>query len=287
MQDDLTGEDVFSEIFLLRGNSDKTIIVVEGPSDLRTFELHVDEDQVELVVGHDRPRVQRAIDIVDKTEVPKVVGVVDSDLDRFFGADPDSLSANLIATEYYDLESDLFFWSDVADRVIRAYASVSSLRQKPDGCDANKPTDMIVKLCLVVGALRLISQLHSYNLMLRELPLGACIDRKIPSYRYTELAALIKSKSKASVKSDSEIEILLTACAASGWNDLRSCCGHDLISILTGALDVWWGNRVSKENVRNALRVAVDLSQFKKMKVGRLLAEWAAVNNAKVWRDSA
>src|SRR5690349_18426064 len=104
MQDELTGEDVFSEIFLLRGSSDKPIVLVEGPSDLRTFELHVD-DGIELVVGHDRPRVERAIEIVDQREIPKVVGVIDADLDRFFGKEPDDLSPNLVSTEFYDLES--------------------------------------------------------------------------------------------------------------------------------------------------------------------------------------
>lgn len=287
MRDELTGEDVFSEIFLLRGNSSKAIIVVEGPSDLRTLELHVNEDDVELVVGHDRPRVERAIDLVDEKQVPKVVGVIDADLDRYFGLDPDSRSGNLISTEHYDLESDLFFWPDVADRVIRAYASVGNLRQKPDGCRPNRPSEAIVGLCLIVGAVRLLSQLHSYDLMLRELPLGACIDRKLPNYRISELAAMIKSKSKSTPKSESEIRILIEACAASGWSDVKSCCGHDLISLVTGGMDVWWGNRVSKENVRNALRLAVDSNQFRQMKVGRSLAAWAKENDASIWGESA
>src|SRR4051794_19033266 len=126
MQDLLTGDDLFSEIILLRSDDDRAIILLEGPSDCRALDAHLNEDQCKSIPAHGKDLVINAVELANQNGITGIVGVLDQDYDHLFGLP--SSRANIVYVDAHDLDSLVFYAPTVASRVWSQFASMDVLR---------------------------------------------------------------------------------------------------------------------------------------------------------------
>lgn len=281
----LSADDIFSEILLRRSADPRTILIVEGPTDLDALDPHLDEARCDIIAGNGSLSVSGAVSHANNQGVVRVLGLIDAD---FFGvsANVTGPPVNVFMTSFYDLDAELFNTPLLVDRLVSAFADrnrvVSALGAATFTGGARR---MAVSLAAPLGYLRLASLEYGWSLALRDFPLAATIDRNPIHCNSSRLIAIAMSKSQSTTSiSPARVAAGLAAIAANApCASDRVCSGHDLASALAALIRLCGGS-IGAEVVERNLRSACNCDVLRSFAFALAVSAWAATHRTRVFK---
>src|SRR6476469_6664888 len=102
MKPGLSGEDIFAELLMLRTADHRTIVLVEGPSDCRALDPHINEEESRTIPTFSKSALERVVALVDDEDFERALGILDRDWVDVLH--PPVASDNVVYTDDYDLE---------------------------------------------------------------------------------------------------------------------------------------------------------------------------------------
>ena len=285
MRQGLTPDDLFALVLLMRSADHRTLILVEGPSDSAVLDPHIDSQHCVTIPGHGKNNVVAAVRLSNGQHVDAVVGVVDADFHGLVGETryPD----NLITTELYDLDAELFFSDNVVARVINAFANHASLSQHMQLTQCGPPEDVAVNVAAAIGALRYIAASEGLSLNLSRFPVQEVVDAATASCDLYRLVLLAFRRSSApGINPTWLMDRLADVMAHPPAPARRLCCGHDLSAALGHFMRREWGARMGADQVERTMRAAIGCDAFRNLSVRKKLARWAEAAGVSVWHGA-
>ncbi len=159
MLKEIDGYYVAAQARLLRQVRNRTILVVEGPSDAKVFRRFVDDSACEIEVGFGKSNVCEAMDLLEDEGFPGVIGVIDADFDRITGTTYGL--ENLCVTDGHDLDLMIFLSSSL-ERYIEEFGD--RVRIEKQFRDIAAVRAKIIDCCLPLAYCRLVSECRKLRL---------------------------------------------------------------------------------------------------------------------------
>lgn len=170
MQRTLKPEDIANEISMLASFGGDAVLAVEGVTDSRLYGKFCN-DNVQIVVGHSKSNVRRAVDECwNNRNIDNVVGIVDADLDRIRGR---KRTPPIFSTDQRDLET-MMLASPALDDVLTEYADKDALESFTN--EYGPVFDAVVSACYPIGLMMYVSEKYKLSLNFRNLDFGLFID---------------------------------------------------------------------------------------------------------------
>lgn len=265
---------IANAIRLKRSDHKGCFLVVEGRDDRLFFEQFTDHTTCHIVVAETKEKVVQIIQILDNTNFPGVVGIIDADFDRIEGHEWGS--TNLIPLETHDLEA-LLIRSPALDRVLVEFGS----HEKIEAFE-HDIREALVASALPIGCLRLHSRRAGLNLKFQGLRYSSCVNSASLIIDRPTLVQEVKNRSQRPDLSSDELERAIQAIEQSIQEPWQMCTGDDLVSILavglTKALGTNSTTAVQSEVLRRSLRLAYEASDFANSQLVRELHSWIERN---------
>ena len=159
MREYLGPADIANNVSMLRGAFDGTILVVEGITDYRLYGKLSDLDNVELIVAHSKDNAAAAVkELYYNRKDGKVLGIVDSDLDRVLLVRRDP---PLFQTDTRDLEG-MMIRSGALEEVLWEYGDRAKMERFVK--NYGEVRDVLISSAYPLGILMLISENSGRNL---------------------------------------------------------------------------------------------------------------------------
>lgn len=116
MREGLSGDDIFAELMMLRTADARTFVLLEGPSDCRALDPHVESRSARTLPAYSKSALERTITLVDRRGLERTLGILDRDwVDVIY---PPMESDNVVYTDDYDLDATILLSGDVFERLI-------------------------------------------------------------------------------------------------------------------------------------------------------------------------
>jgi hypothetical protein len=283
MKELLIGDDIFAHILLLRTVDKRTILILEGAADCRTLDPHIDQRRCESIGANGKLSVLRTMDLVALYELPRVLGIVDSDIDCQVGEA--IIRDDVVVTASYDLEAEVVFSNHglPMQRLVSNHFDRGKVNATLAECGVTSVAEVLVAAVHPVGLLRVASRRDGYDLAVSDLPLHAVISKTGALVDEAQLATIVADKSQNSGLSASDVLYLLRSETAASTLDPAICCGHDLVSALAAIGSVRWGAKHGAKQLERALRAAFDCASLRTTELYREVSFWAASQSTTIW----
>lgn len=284
MRPQLTADDIFSLLLLLRSADARLVILVEGPADCAVLDPHLEVSAVQTVPAHSKSAVLGTMVRVEQRGLPGVAGLVDADLDGI-SSEPEYPSG-VVATALYDVDAHAFFAAGVAQRVITAFADPGLVSADWGPTNDKGPVEAIVGIAAAVGAVRYIASQDGLGLNVRSLPMGEFVDASSLGCNVERMAEIVFRRSDSPGITPEELAqkvgdvLALPPCALE-----RLCSGHDLASIAAHLVRTRWNGSLGADQAERALRAAVSCHAFATFDFVVALTAWAAGLGSGLWHD--
>lgn len=265
MLDNLTGEDIASEVKLFRDSFSGTILIVEGESDSLLFSRFIDTSQCQIILSHGKENSILAIEILDVEDSEGFLAIVDADFWNLDGCP--ILSTNLIVTDFHDSET-MILQSNAFYSVLPELGSTSKITRFLSSCGSSDIRLIIFSRALPIGTLRRISSRNNLNLKFEGLPYKKIINKESLEVDIGKLVASVLSLSPyTEINAGTLLRDLQVELAQPTPDFSQVCCGHDVIAIICIGLKKSIGNQQSKavlqRNIEAIFRLAYDSSYFR------------------------
>jgi hypothetical protein len=276
--------EIHTELQMRRTTDSRTFILLEGESDCRIINNHLDEGEACTVPVYGRKKVEGAIQLLNSAGMLAVVGIVDADLSHATADQPDT--ANLFLTDMHDLDAEIFFTTDALDLFMQHHScDVSPPQHKSHG--SISAHEILRDLVAPIGALRLISKQDRLGISLSSLDLGQIIDPVTAVLNQQTLIRLVCQKNPNLDQPDLEMKlanVLLSPPIALE----RLCRGHDLAKAFALINRGGRGKRFSQGMVEDSLRLAMskNCTSFSSLSFFTRIGEWAACRSRRVWHEA-
>lgn len=279
----LTVEDMFATVLLLRSADTRVFLLVEGPSDCAVFDPHVDDKSVITIPCHSKSKVVGTIALVEKTDSPRVAGIVDADFDSFTG---EAEYPQLFKTENYDLDADLVFSERLAGRVVAALTDREMVREHISSTRHPTPLAIVQGVAADIGRLRLVSQLSGYDVSTRGLPIESIIDLANDRCDAEQLVSMAFRKSDEPLCTSGDLRSALMAPLPVTVLDRQLCSGHDLARVFGYLGRKRWGSSCGADQWERTVRAAADCATVRELKAIREVSHWASGLGLRIWHPS-
>lgn len=279
MRDLLSVDRDANAIRMLRSaDKNKTFLLLEGSSDKVFYEHIVNKLVCQLIVLSGKPssklRVISVLEILDKSNFQGVLAIVDADFDRITNSE--DYQPNLFRTDTHDLET-MIINSPAFDKLISEFGSEEKILK------FNQDIKLaILKSGILIGYLRLISQCDGLNLTFNSIKFSQFIDKQTLQINELQLIREIKNKSQALSLKDEELQHKLTSQKSNNYDPWQVCCGHDLVEILSIALQKAIGSNkatdVELNTLERSLRLAYEKIYFHNTQLYSNICIWESNN---------
>jgi hypothetical protein len=269
------GETVAAEIVLLRAANDRTILIVEGPTDERFFASFVDESECDIVISYGRSHSLTGLAIVTGHAIRGVLAVIDQDFDSFLDIvhnDP-----NVIVTEDHDIEIAMLK-SRAFEKVLIELGSRAKIRALVDA-----GVDLRVKILEPVhplGILRLFSLQNGLNLRFDELKFQF-LNKKL-ELNNEDMVREVFNHSRVFGHDLQAVIEFIEDWQAKPHDRWLITCGHDVVTSLGRALQQMLGTQnsgaVQPEQIESRLRLAFSSDDFRATRIFADIRDWEAQN---------
>ncbi|MCY4495551.1 MAG: DUF4435 domain-containing protein [Acidimicrobiaceae bacterium] len=264
---------------MLQGSDRRLIFVLEGKSDVRSLERFVDQDECTVIAGYGKAAILEAFYELEIANQDRCVALVDRDFSDLID---EHVPSNVILTELHDREADLLLRANLIDDFISAISVPQMMSDLlKDSGDSNLRS-AIVRVAIIVGSVRLYSQLESLGLNLSKLPFGTLVKRPMRLDTHELMQMIVKKTSNCDLDPHRLVERLPTTTVEP--RD-RICSGHDLISIISVSSNWWSSQNVGKREINNYILATVRLDVLEKLLWYRELASWATAKGHKIWQE--
>ena len=282
MRQYLTSSDISNTVSMMRTGFDGTILVVEGITDSRLYSKFTDRKDVRLVIAHSKDKVRTSVTLLyDKRGDDKVIGIIDSDLDRLKHKRP---RGPVFMTDCRDAESMMLI-SDALDDVLAEYGDPDKLAQFEGKFGDIR--ERIMEGAYPIGLLMYVSERNGLGLSFKSLDFGTFIDERDLG---CDIEAMIRetiantNSERTSAKHTSR---LLSAELEKEYDMKEVCRGHDLVKVLLIGLRDNFGGSNSKHlregELGGALRLAYDDDVFTKTQLYKDTKEWCDDVGTPLW----
>jgi hypothetical protein len=268
---------IAAEIVMLRNAIvDKTILILEGPSDEKLLGNFIREERCEIVISWGCENALGAMQILRQRTLAGVLCIVDSDYDEFLGKS--NAATDVLLTDEHDLET-MLIRSKAFDKVLRELASNSKL--------ANLTAQRLDARLLLrdaihpLGILRLYSLSQSLYLKFEGLRFRF-LDRKTMKSDVVAMVKEVYANSQKVKQSYDEDYSFISYWQSKEHDPWRMCCGHDLAVALGKALQSFMGTQnagnVSSDQIESRLRLAYRPADFRNTKLFEHIRAWEKSN---------
>lgn len=282
---DVTADSLFSELLMLEGVEDRSIMLVEGEQDARFFAPFVNPKACTIITGSGKTVILGAAQLANANRMSNVIICADSD-HIAVPEDPRYALPNVVRTDLNDIDAELFFARGVAQRIIDTHARSSAVEARLNG---ETVEDRVIELLRPIAALALYCRSLGLTFRYRDFPV------RIPYIESPDLALDFSKFSAIGASSVPSGEITrdeVDAWLASGsWRQLelkKFMNGHHIVSVFHMMLKKWGGYNKSEENLPHAMRAALTESVFYSLPFVTRLQEWFVENGRpSAWKTSS
>jgi hypothetical protein len=275
----LTGVDIFNTIMMQRSLDKRLIVLVESPEDSGIIDPHLNEVDIQTFPGFGKESVLMAAELFLNFQMSEIVAVVDCDLDRYTGRDK-THPANVVMTEFYDLDADVLFHCPQALDAILANFTDRPSREAYLAARGVSAYDIIWEMAIAVGEIRYWSIIRQMGLNLRGFPIHEVID----GYEQGVVRASVLALTLARTAGGVQIKVADIETLAATIPDKRYIAsGHDLASAVAAFIRTRWGGRVGETVLSSALRSAIQCQCWQRTIVHKFVQEWAGQFSVNAW----
>jgi len=279
MRNYITAYDIANQVRMAAGYHKGAFLLVEGDTDARVIEGFTDNSTCMIIVGHNKDNVLQAVDLLLKTGPPGIVAIIDSDFWSLNGTVPHRDC--IFVTDSHDIET-MMLQTSALEKVLRELASKPKMTrfQKTN----NKTIrEMLVDIGLPIGLARWISEKHSLALKFKEMDFTLFVHAKLFVVSLSQLANTIVGNTTNPSISAIDLHSKISQAQKNNLPDVwHICSGHDLMKILSIALQSAIGSRKPHEVTTQALerhfRLAYEYEFFRMSKLWKSLRNWETKN---------
>ena len=281
---DRTGQEIVTELVMLRSVDSRLALVVEGPEDHSLLNARADPDALSLTVAHGKRACVDAALVAEAEELAWLRVLIDRDFDVLPG-DASPWPSTVVASEGYDLQADyMSAEKSMIARVILAHLDpdqTSLFRERfPDGV-----AEHIVRCAALVATLRLAVVTHSLNISTRGWSLHGLCEADERGQAIAWFAKLMHQRSKGRIgTADIEKVFAEGVKGADAWDIV---CGHDLVELVRQVIARFSGKAPRRDTVERELRQAVSDEVFAGLPAIRMLSAWGEAHSARLWSSAA
>jgi hypothetical protein len=276
----LGGDDLFAYIMMQRQVDRRAVILVEGPEDCGIIDPHLMDSVVQTLPGYGKESVLTAAALLHIAGISDVLPVVDSDLDRQSTLNV-RYPPNVAASEYHDLDADIFFnCPEITRQIVANFADRDMLRTYLERQQISI-LDLVTDRASVVGVLRYCSLKYGLGLRMRDFPIEPLMEQESSTI---SIAAQIACSRTISSPSQEEVEPLLDSQYAGIAERESYCSGHDLTAALATAIRKHGaGKRVGAKMLSAAFRAAVGCACIQKLALFQQVQGWGVLLSIQPW----
>lgn len=265
MLDNLTSEDIASEVKLCRDNFSGTLVIVEGRSDHLFFSRFVDKSHCQIITGYGKENCISVVTLLESESFEGLLAIVDADFWNLFGCP--ITSSNILVTEFHDLEI-MILQSNACYYVLDEFGSTAKIDRFLESSGGADIRHIVFSRALPIGILRRISERDKLNLTFKGLSYKKIINKETLKIDIEKLVRQVLTLSQTTeINDDNLLRVLLEELTDINHDLTQICCGHDVVAIICIGLRKALGNQqaiaVQQENVESILRLSYDSNDFK------------------------
>ncbi len=282
MREYLTSSDICNQICMERSSFDGLYLVVEGVTDERLYEKFIDKDAVRIVEAHSKDNVRGTVRCMssDRRD-PKVIGIVDADLDRLEGKE---VSPPLFHTDCRDMEM-MIIRTDALDDVLDEFSDHVKLRYFSETYGPVR--DRVVDSGFPIGLLMQISHLERLSLSFKNLYFEEFIDTRDLTINIRHMVDAVLANSRPCRLGRKALVKRLNDAMAELKDPWLAVRGHDAVSILLLALQRNFGafnsHNLNEGELGGSLRLAFSDEYFRGTQLYKDTSKWAESKELALW----
>ncbi|MEU1169300.1 hypothetical protein [Streptomyces microflavus] len=196
MRDVLNATSTKNTLGMLRNHDAKTILILEGDSDLMAFRDFINRSSCRFLVADGKVEAVEAIEWSDIQKFSGVLAIVDSDFVDL--AEARSSSPNVIYTDNYDLDAFIFLSEGPVERSIEHLCSYDRYSE-PDGGKRyfRNIRDQVIAMAKLIACLRLYSISDGMGVAFDKFPFGEVYQGANLDLDEDKLQRIVASRIKA------------------------------------------------------------------------------------------
>ncbi len=283
MKQYLTPHSIANTIRLKSSRFKGVFLLVEGPDDVRFFNMFTDSAHCKVEAAFGKQNVYEAHDILLQSDFNRLVAIVDADYDTILDRMPQKPA--LFGTDTHDIET-LIMKSPALDKVLAEYAHPDRVQKFLKG---RKETiqELILKAGTVIGYVRCVSQKRHLRLKLSNNNMRQFID--LDTFTI-DLDGLVNHITRYIFHDENidekefirEIKELINR-QPDPWLMAR---GHDMTFLLSMSLQIFGYNRhreISADHLESSLRLAYSHSFFRETQLYKDVKKYAATHHWQIF----
>lgn len=280
MLDELSGDDLYAELIMLRTNDSRLFIVVEGAADVAVFDRFVDLDHCVPIASHGKNNARNCLTKVISDSFFGVFAILDKD---WLGLLPGELEDDrIVYTDYYDLDACIFFSGDIYAGIAGSFCAGNSFRIGLPGCTTDDLQRACVDMAFPLGVLRYLSARGSYGINLDKFPLTEALRADL-TVDLDSLVSIAIARTKGGIESKHPIKERLIQGMSTVDEKARYCSGHDLAKAFSILLKKHWKGKIGAEIVERSARSALSSTELQKWTMYSHAKNWTAGGSKRVW----
>lgn len=265
---------VAGEIAAHKATGNKTILVVEGPTDEKFFSSYRDDANCVIVIAHGWENALGGLQIARGSHLKGIVVVIDQDYKALLGTCPQD--EDVVVTEHHDIET-MLFRSPALDKIIKEHAQPNKIETfVSQGGDMRRS---ILAAAAPLGALRYYSLANGLALDFDGYEHGH-VSRNLCT-SHDELVRKVFARSKKKEAEHLALKPFIVNAVQTIDHHIL-CCGHDIAAMIGKALQSLLGNQNAQiactENIERLLRIAFGADDFRATRLYRDIKAWEARN---------
>ncbi|MFD0226070.1 hypothetical protein ACWGPD_00690 [Streptomyces hirsutus] len=281
MLDELTGDDLYAELIMLRTNDKRYFIVVEGVADVAVFDRFMDLGHCVPIPAHGKENAHTCLTRVISDHFPGVFAILDKD---WLGLLPNNLEDDrIVHTDHYDLDACIFFSGDIYAGIAGSFCAGNGFRNGSPGCTTDDLQRACVDMAFPLGVLRYISSRDELGLKLDKFPLAEALNVDL-SVDLDSLVSISIARTKGASASKCSLMEDLNREMAAIRDRSRYCSGHDLAKAFSILLKVSWRGKIGADVVERSARAALSATELQKWAIYSRAKKWVSGSAKNVWR---
>ncbi len=282
MQGNLTGDDLYALLILMKNSDSRAFLILEGESDVSALKGHINFDECQPIPGYGKQAVLKAMRIVEQQGMQYVAAIVDRDWAGFL--EEFSEIRGVFYTDGFDLDSTIMAMKPVRDRVISNFSNAQRLSSYLERTNISDVMDVVVASAIVVSAVRYLCETERIIGSAKEFPIDVVMNLDggdVDVLRTLDLA--MRKAGQTAPRAELALEDL-----AAVLDDLPAkveCCnGHDLARGLAQLMHKRLGSSaLGGDLVERAMRSALGCHELQNARFFVDLLNWGLAGNRNIW----
>lgn len=242
---------------------------------LRVYGRLIDQELCRIIPSHGKENAIRALNILENGSFSGVLAIVDADFWRLEGKKP--VSSNLFITDTHDLET-MILKSPALEKLLTEFGSAGKIRDLTQQL-GKSIRDILLDGGVQIGYLRWVSHKERLSLKFEGIVFSRFIDNETLRIDTARMITTVKNKSERHDLHEKDLQKSMGELANPNHDPWNTCCGHDLVCILSlGFRKALGPKTVKPELIQTSLRLAYEAAYFFGTQLYRSMRTWEKAN---------